>query len=113
MTTSRKFFTVLFSVIFYLNPLTRLQWFAIVLVFLALLADAYLGRIRLPCLRESDPLKLHGAVQSADVKNGKGAQGETQDEKQVEPEQKEKMLEITKTSNETATPLEKSIESAV
>lgn len=115
VTTSRKFFTVLFSVLFYLNPLTPLQWFATVLVFSALLADAFLGRIQLPCLRANNPVEAHEAEPKVDVESDKSTQGETQDEKEAEPEEKEKMLELTETSKETAASLslEKSVESTV
>lgn len=98
VTTSRKFFTVIFSVIFYSNPVNNLQWFAIILVFSALLGDAFFGRIQLACLRKADQVELHEG---------------TQDKNQVKPEEKGKMLELTKTHNETAPPLDKSIESAV
>lgn len=41
VTTTRKFFTVIFSVIFMQNPLQLHQWFAAVLVFGALFGDMY------------------------------------------------------------------------
>lgn len=44
VTTTRKFFTVLCSVIFFGNPLTVRQWFGAFLVFLGLFADATLGK---------------------------------------------------------------------
>lgn len=44
VTTTRKFFTVLFSVIFFGNTLTSRQWFGAFLVFLGLFADAAFGK---------------------------------------------------------------------
>lgn len=44
VTTTRKFFTVLFSVIFFRNALTITQWVAAILVFAALFADAFYGK---------------------------------------------------------------------
>lgn len=44
VTTTRKFFTVLFSVIFIGNPLSSKQWFGAVLVFAGLFADAAFGK---------------------------------------------------------------------
>lgn len=44
VTTTRKFFTVLFSVIFLGNPLSSKQWFGAVLVFVGLFADAVFGK---------------------------------------------------------------------
>lgn len=44
VTTTRKFFTVLFSVIFFGNVLTSRQWFGAFLVFLGLFADAAFGK---------------------------------------------------------------------
>lgn len=46
-TTVRKFISVVFSIIFYKNPSTAVQWVAIVLVFSALLADAFWGKKQL------------------------------------------------------------------
>lgn len=43
-TTTRKFFTVLFSVIFFGNALTSRQWLGAFLVFLGLFADAAFGK---------------------------------------------------------------------
>lgn len=43
-TTVRKFFSVVFSIIFFQNPSTPVQWIGAVLVFSALLADAFFGR---------------------------------------------------------------------
>lgn len=44
VTTTRKFFTVLCSVIFFGNPLSTRQWFGAFLVFLGLFADATFGK---------------------------------------------------------------------
>lgn len=44
VTTTRKFFTVLFSVIFFGNALSSRQWFGAFLVFLGLFADAAFGK---------------------------------------------------------------------
>lgn len=44
VTTTRKFFTVLFSVIFFGNALTSRQWLGTLLVFLGLFADAAFGK---------------------------------------------------------------------
>lgn len=44
VTTTRKFFTVLFSVIFFGNALTSTQWWGAFLVFLGLFADAAFGK---------------------------------------------------------------------
>lgn len=44
VTTTRKFFTVLFSVIFFGNALTSRQWMGAFLVFLGLFADAAFGK---------------------------------------------------------------------
>lgn len=46
VTTTRKFFTVLFSVMFYGNSLTGRQWYGTVLVFAGLFADMYWGKKR-------------------------------------------------------------------
>lgn len=44
VTTTRKFFTVLFSVMFYGNTLSGRQWYGTVLVFTGLFADMYFGK---------------------------------------------------------------------
>ena len=44
VTTTRKFFTVLFSVMFYGNSLSGRQWYGTVLVFTGLFADMYFGK---------------------------------------------------------------------
>lgn len=44
VTTTRKFFTVLGSVIIFNNPLATRQWIGVVLVFTGLMADAYFGK---------------------------------------------------------------------
>ncbi|XP_065053377.1 solute carrier family 35 member B1-like [Rhopilema esculentum] len=43
-TTTRKFFTILFSVIFFGNSLITRQWYAVAVVFLGLGLDAYFGK---------------------------------------------------------------------
>lgn len=43
-TTVRKFFSVLFSIIFFGNPSTPLQWLGAILVFAGLFADAFFGK---------------------------------------------------------------------
>lgn len=45
-TTVRKFFSVVFSIIFFQNPSTLIQWVGAILVFSALLADAFYGKGR-------------------------------------------------------------------
>lgn len=45
-TTVRKFFSVVFSIIFFQNPSTVVQWTGAVLVFTGLLADAFFGKGR-------------------------------------------------------------------
>lgn len=47
-TTVRKFFSVLFSIVFMGNPSTPLQWLGAVLVFAGLFADAFLGKKHTP-----------------------------------------------------------------
>lgn len=44
VTTTRKFFTVLFSVVFFGNVLSGRQWFGAVLVFTGLFADMFYGK---------------------------------------------------------------------
>jgi solute carrier family 35 (UDP-galactose transporter), member B1 len=44
VTTTRKFFTVLFSVLFFGNSLSGRQWFGTVLVFTGLFADMFIGK---------------------------------------------------------------------
>lgn len=44
VTTTRKFFTVLGSVIIFNNPMATRQWIGVVLVFTGLMADAYFGK---------------------------------------------------------------------
>lgn len=44
MTTTRKFFTILGSVIIFANPLTERQWVGVVLVFTGLLLDGKFGK---------------------------------------------------------------------
>lgn len=43
-TTTRKFFTILASVIIFGNALLTRQWFGVVLVFVGLAVDSYLGK---------------------------------------------------------------------
>lgn len=43
-TTVRKFFSILFSIVFFGNPSTPLQWVGTVLVFAGLFADAFFGK---------------------------------------------------------------------
>lgn len=42
-TTTRKFFTILMSVLLFGNTLLQRQWFAVSLVFIGLSVDAYIG----------------------------------------------------------------------
>lgn len=51
-TTVRKFFSVVFSIIFFRNPSTPIQWVGAVLVFSALIADAFFGKRK--CNTEPD-----------------------------------------------------------
>lgn len=44
VTTTRKFFTVLFSVLFFGNPISGRQWFGTALVFAGLFADMIFGK---------------------------------------------------------------------
>ncbi|CRK97155.1 CLUMA_CG010552, isoform A [Clunio marinus] len=44
VTTTRKFFTVLFSVMFFRNSLSNRQWFGAFLVFSGLFADMFIGK---------------------------------------------------------------------
>jgi len=46
VTTTRKFFTILFSVLFLGNAITSRQWFAVILVFAGLGLDAVFGKTR-------------------------------------------------------------------
>lgn len=46
VTTTRKFFTVLGSVIIFSNPLSNRQWLGVVLVFTGLLFDTYLSKTK-------------------------------------------------------------------
>lgn len=43
-TTVRKFFSVVFSIVFFQNPSTLVQWVGAILVFAALLGDAFYGK---------------------------------------------------------------------
>jgi len=46
ITTTRKFFTILSSVILYQHPITVVQWFGTILVFVGLLLDTVFGKER-------------------------------------------------------------------
>ncbi|XP_031621402.1 solute carrier family 35 member B1-like isoform X2 [Contarinia nasturtii] len=50
--TVRKFFSVIFSIIFFGHPSTLLQWFGACLVFAALLADAFFGKNKKKSVKE-------------------------------------------------------------
>ncbi|XP_026464003.1 solute carrier family 35 member B1 homolog isoform X2 [Ctenocephalides felis] len=52
VTTTRKFFTVLFSVIFLANPLIARQWFGAVLVFTGLFLDMIYGKKPSPKMKQ-------------------------------------------------------------
>lgn len=69
-TTTRKFFTVLFSVLWFHNPLTALQWGGAALVFIGLFADAIFGKNRRkkPQAIEADAQVANGDV--ATIENG-------------------------------------------
>lgn len=54
-TTVRKFFSVLFSILFFGNPSTPLQWLGATFVFAGLLADAIYGKKRTPQSDEKQP----------------------------------------------------------
>lgn len=45
-TTVRKFFSVIFSILFFQNPSNFIQWIGAILVFSALLGDAFFGKDR-------------------------------------------------------------------
>ena len=47
ITTTRKFFTILSSVILFQHPITLLQWFGTTLVFAGLMLDTIFGKERL------------------------------------------------------------------
>lgn len=53
-TTTRKFFSVLFSIIMFQNPSTMEQWCGAILVFLGLFADAFFGKKRTTKTNESE-----------------------------------------------------------
>jgi UDP-galactose transporter B1 len=66
-TTTRKFFSVLFSAIFLGNALTNRQWIATGIVFSALFADALFGKRDLrTCEKDKKPTR----VEEKDVENG-------------------------------------------
>lgn len=56
-TTVRKFFSVVFSIIFFQNPSTLIQWVGAVVVFSALLGDAFYGKGPPPKKEENDTNK--------------------------------------------------------
>lgn len=56
-TTVRKFFSVVFSIIFFQNPSTLIQWIGAVIVFTALLGDAIYGKGPPPKSKDSDTEK--------------------------------------------------------
>ncbi|EDV28355.1 uncharacterized protein TRIADDRAFT_21659 [Trichoplax adhaerens] len=51
ITTTRKFFTILFSVIIFSNKLVTQQWIGVLLVFAGLFADAFFGKKKTPILK--------------------------------------------------------------
>lgn len=66
VTTTRKFFTVLFSVIFFGNPLISRQWFGAILVFTGLFADMITSkRSKAPVnLKEKDKVEKESLLKS-------------------------------------------------
>ncbi len=56
-TTTRKFFTILGSVIFFGNSLLTRQWIGVVLVFMGLGLDIYFGKAMSATKAKSDSLK--------------------------------------------------------
>ena len=63
VTTTRKFFTVLFSVIWFGNSLTNRQWFGAILVFVGLFADMF-GKKPPPKPKEEGSPKVHSSNNS-------------------------------------------------
>lgn len=57
VTTTRKFFTVLFSVLFFGNSLSGRQWIGAVLVFTGLFADMFYGKKGAPSIGGKPPQK--------------------------------------------------------
>lgn len=79
-TTVRKFFSVVFSVIFFGNPSTLIQWIGAACVFIGLLADAIFGKHKMtkkPVEHDANvekgeaavPEKEHGVVVPVEVIN--------------------------------------------
>lgn len=62
VTTTRKFFTVLFSVMFFGNTLTSRQWFGTVLVFVGLFADMLMGKSPVSKMKGPESKKLIDAA---------------------------------------------------
>ena len=60
-TTTRKFFTILASVLLFANPLILRQWVGVILVFLGLLLDAFYGKSSKP---EQEKVKGNGIPQA-------------------------------------------------
>ncbi|XP_030374371.1 solute carrier family 35 member B1 homolog [Scaptodrosophila lebanonensis] len=60
VTTTRKFFTVLCSVLMFGNRLIARQWFGAVLVFAALFADMLYGKKQVPAKKSPSDVKLKG-----------------------------------------------------
>jgi UDP-galactose transporter B1 len=58
VTTTRKFFTVLFSILFLGNAITGRQWFGTLLVFTGLFADMFLGKKDASAGKKDDSKKL-------------------------------------------------------
>lgn len=54
VTTTRKFLSVLYSVLFKGNHASPLQWFGAVLVFSGLFADAFFGKNRKPTQQQTN-----------------------------------------------------------
>lgn len=66
--TVRKFFSVIFSIIFFGNPSTLLQWLGAGLVFAGLLADAFFGKGKAK-KKTIEPTTQNGDVEKAQVAN--------------------------------------------
>lgn len=58
VTTTRKFFTVLFSVVFFGNSLSSRQWFGTFLVFSGLFADMFVGKKPVESDKKNESKKL-------------------------------------------------------
>ncbi|KAG5679546.1 hypothetical protein PVAND_009106 [Polypedilum vanderplanki] len=58
VTTTRKFFTVLFSILFLGNAITARQWLGTVLVFTGLFADMFMGKKDTNSVKKDDVKKL-------------------------------------------------------